>query len=217
MPRWRNNFTRAYNVAVGPARQILHVSVSHSGSHNDKTTAKYDHFLRSMRCGRYQQVVFDVRGKDGSKEQIVGLCCICDGGYHNWRILQLPVKMTSEQDLRRWSKRLESIRKDVARTFGALKMRFLIFIHGLPFKLRGFVENIFRTTCMLHNRLLAFNDYISLGMKDNDWKKADIARADAWIARNIATQKDACDSCPAIAASSSASVPLQTQPSQPLS
>jgi hypothetical protein len=41
-----------------------------------------------------------------------------DGGYHRWRVLIAP-KKGAEKHTKRWSKQLESVRKDVERTFGA--------------------------------------------------------------------------------------------------
>eukprot|EP00965_Chrysotila_dentata_P031891 1063507-Pleurochrysis_carterae.AAC.2 len=132
-------------------------------------------------------------------KKVTGLYCISDGGYYFWRILQFPVKMSSAHDVCQWSKRLESV--DVERTFEALKMSFRILIHGLPYRLRGFVDKIFQTTCMFHNRLLA---------------KADIARDEAWIAHDLALEQQASSACQGAVASSSAPAgPIAKASSQP--
>ena len=68
--------------------------------------------------------------------QVSGLYLICDGGYHLWRCLQFPLKDVPDIWARRWSKRLESVRKDVECAFGILKKRFRIL--KVPFLYKGY-------------------------------------------------------------------------------
>lgn len=56
--------------------------------------------------------------------------------------------------LARWSKRIESVRKDVECTFGILKRRFRILKVPMPYTSKEQVENIMFTCCVLHNILL---------------------------------------------------------------
>ena len=65
-----------------------------------------------------------------------------------------PYKTTSQEKLALWSKRLESIRKDVERTFGVLKKRFRVLKLPLLFREASFIEDMFITCCVLHNMLL---------------------------------------------------------------
>ena len=65
-----------------------------------------------------------------------------------------PFKTTNKEVLALWSKRLESIRKDVERCFGVLKKRFRVLKVSMQFREAKFMENIFFTCCVFHNMLL---------------------------------------------------------------
>jgi hypothetical protein len=69
-----------------------------------------------------------VRALDGTVKTVTGVYVITDGGYHRWRVTQSPISggFASGQDDVRWNEWLESVRKDVERTFGILKKRFRI-------------------------------------------------------------------------------------------
>ena len=109
---------------------------------------------------------------DGSKKEFKGLYAIVDGGYHEWRCLMAPLKQTLEADAAEWSKRLESVRKNVECTFGILKKRFRIL--RLPFLKHNpeHIDDVFRACCALHNILLKHDDLNSLGRKTSDWVPA---------------------------------------------
>lgn len=57
----------------------------------------------------------------------------------------------------RWSKALESIRKDVECFFGILKGRFRILKLGILFQDKVDIDNMIFTCCTLHNMLHAFD------------------------------------------------------------
>ena len=94
-----------------------------------------------------------------------------DGGYHAWRALQYPLKHCGgDRDLARWSKRLESVRKDVEYSFGILKGRFRILKMPIAFCDKTQVDNIFFTCCVIHNDLLVHdsNDLSSWDLEGQD-------------------------------------------------
>ena len=66
----------------------------------------------------YTEKTFTLRSKDGNSKLVRGVYQMVDGGYHRWRVLIAP-KKGAEKHTKRWSKQLESVRKDVERTFGA--------------------------------------------------------------------------------------------------
>lgn len=103
-----------------------------------------------------------------------GLYQIVDGGYHQWRVLQSPLKWTSDPHKARWSKQLESVRKDVECVFGSLKGRFRILKIPILFHKIHQIVNIFYTCCVLHNMLLT-NDGLDVPSweTDVDWKHLD--------------------------------------------
>ena len=56
-----------------------------------------------------------------------------------------------------WSKRVESLQKDVECTFGSLKKRFLAIKNPIRFADAKDVQAMFMTCCAIHNLLLARN------------------------------------------------------------
>ena len=71
--------------------------------------------------------------------------------------MQCPVK-ASYGDEARWSERVESVRKDVERSFGILKGRFRIL--KLPILLHNAeaIDNVFFTCCVLQNIIMDADD-----------------------------------------------------------
>ena len=59
-----------------------------------------------------------------NNEIMIGVYLICYGGYHKWKCMQCPRRMSTDPNMLAWSKRIESIRKDIEKTFGVLKIRF---------------------------------------------------------------------------------------------
>lgn len=123
---------------------------------------------------------FFLYDSDGKLKEWSGLYAIVDGGYHEWRCLMAPLKHTLESDAAMWTKRLESVRKNVECTFGVLKKRFRIL--RLPFSKRNpaHIDDTFRACCTLHNMLLRHDDLYSIGRKSSDWMTSrDMLKRDA--------------------------------------
>ena len=85
---------------------------------------------------------------------------ICDNGYHRWPEMMCPYKSTSHPFLALWSKHLESVRKDVERCFGCMKKRFRILKTPILFRDVAFVNDIFVTCAVLHNKLLDYDKHM---------------------------------------------------------
>ena len=68
-----------------------------------------------------------------------------------------PTKYPRCQDDARFSKWLESVRKDVEWFFGRLKGRFRILKLPILFRKKKDINNIFFTCCILHNMLHSFD------------------------------------------------------------
>lgn len=73
----------------------------------------------------------------------------------------------------RWSCALESVRKDVERTFGILKMRFRFFKNAIELHSQDDIDNAFFTCCILHNMLLQYDGLDTLWMDEDFWKALD--------------------------------------------
>ena len=87
---------------------------------------------------------------------------ICDGGYHAWPCLMSPSKngIPNSPEMR-WSKNLESVRKDIEGVFGILKVRFRFLKNFNMMRTQSSIDNAFTTCCgMLHNMLLRTDGYL---------------------------------------------------------
>jgi hypothetical protein len=130
---------------------------------NDKTIVQFDSFVNNLRSEelftkfKFQTKQIDLT-EDGSHElkeyEHSGAYLICDGGYHRWRCLQAPIAHAYVYSEVRWSKWLESVRKDVECTFGIMKKRFSLLKYGYRFNKKSQCDNVFKVCCILHNMLL---------------------------------------------------------------
>ena len=103
---------------------------------------------------------YSIIGESNSdiKLRFKGSYLICDGGYHRWSCLINPFHMQPPgTDLERWSKALESLRKDIECVFGILKLRFKILKHPIRMHSPEAIHKMFVTCCVLHNLLLDYD------------------------------------------------------------
>lgn len=83
-----------------------------------------------------------------------------------------PFKQYASEAQQEWSKRFESIRKDIECLFGRLKGRFRLFKTGIMFGTREKIDNAWFTACIIHNMLHQFDGLANLE-KDMDWAGKD--------------------------------------------
>ena len=147
--------TLGFNCTVNHHRRFLHVSRSCPGSWNDKCKVRFDQFCCNVREQElYKQIPFQVRTSTGEWVTRRGVYLIVDGGYHRWRILQCPLKQSSDKKECLHSRWLESVRKDVECAFGVLKVMFRCLKLPSRFQNLTVTENIFITCCILRNMLM---------------------------------------------------------------
>ena len=171
-----------FNVTVNHAKRIRAVAGAYPGTRNDKTLAYHDQFTIGLRTGAMRlrggravrDVPYDLYSVDGSVQRLKGPWIVCDGGYHRWRVYQGPLKFSSDKNKLRWTKRLESVRKDVECTFGILKKRFRVLKTPLTFMTASTVSHVMRTCCVLHNILLEHDGLATIGQEEGDWLQADL-------------------------------------------
>lgn len=134
-------------------KKFIHVTPGFQGARNDKTNVHFDSFINKLRYDpAYTELKYELIGVD---EPISGAYVLSDGGYHAWRALQFPLRHCGgDRDLARWSRRLESVRKDVECSFGMLKGRFRVLKSAITIRDKTQVDNIFYTCCVLHNHLI---------------------------------------------------------------
>ena len=183
--------TRNFNVAGNVRRRVFHVHGSHQGSDNDKTMAKFDKLMQSLRTddgwlGHEKFDLYTTADGDGDPETHRGLWMLTDNGYHAWRCCQFPSKHPANPDDMAWSARGESVRKNASECiFGILKARFRLFAGVYDFGHAGpnqyparvaHFDNLFRVACMIHNRLQDHDGISDLGSLDSDWKPVNFGR-----------------------------------------
>ena len=72
---------------------------------------------------QFTEHAFTVETRDGTQSELRGAYILSDCGYQKWRMFQMPIARPLTDDEFVYSKRLESARKDVERTFGRMKVR----------------------------------------------------------------------------------------------
>ena len=162
--------TRVWNIGCGPNGQIISCPPSMGGARNDKTLAHYDPLMQALKLNtRYGHLKFELYVKGGGMEWEYGPYGITDNGYHYWRSCQFPVTVSSDPPLVRWSKRAESVRKVSECQYGSVKKRFRCL--KVPFcgSSAANMDNQFRFCCALHNMLLKYDGYDTMGCADDHW------------------------------------------------
>ena len=146
--------TRVFNIVVNHRRKILNTTPGFPGRWNDKTIVLFDGMLRSMNEGKiYQNIEYDL-WTNGKYQKFRGAYVMVDNGYLNWSCTVPPIKESTNMDEIRWSRWLESMRKDVECTFGILKGRWRVLKTGIRLHSFEAVDNIWKTCCAFHNWLL---------------------------------------------------------------
>ena len=133
---------------------------------------RFDTFLTDIRAGRiltdneFELLSYDKEGNVVSV-RYNGVYVIDDNGYLVWSCTFPPLSVTNKIDETRWSRWVESMRKDVECTFGILKSRWRILKTGVRVYGVDKVDEIeiWLTYCALHNWLLDI-DRISSQWKD---------------------------------------------------
>ena len=150
--------SRTYNMVASHRRRILHSTNGLPSRYNDKTVVLFDVFVKKVHEGEllsdYQfYLLQEINGKI-RKVRYSGVWFLVDNGYLNWSITVPPFKDPTTYPQRRWSKWVESIRKDVECTFGIIKKRFQCLQHGVRLHGMDNVDKFWLTCCAIHNMLL---------------------------------------------------------------
>jgi hypothetical protein len=159
--------TRSYEVIVDHSLRIRNVSGGFPGTNNDKSIVRNDigvEMFTHNDKSKEKHFLKTVRFKVGNL-WMTGSYLICDGGYHLWDSLMCPYHLSDISSERYWSRMVEAVRKDVERTFGILKVRFMILKHGFKVESAKLCDQIFIVCCILHNMLI---DKGILDKKGND-------------------------------------------------
>jgi Plant transposon protein. len=154
--------TLAFQVVCSHAKRIMYVSDYFWGTYNDKTIARLDPLFDLFRDddSPLKNLRWESNGCDNERKAHRGAYLICDGGYHEWACLVSPYKhQLPGTALEKWSKTVESVRKDVECVFGILKKRFLLLKHPIRLHDPEQIQRAFLTCCVLHNILIDYDLY----------------------------------------------------------
>ena len=155
--------SRTYNITVNHRRQILYTTSGHPARWNDKTLQLYDEFACGLYYGdilednEFTLIERDPNGPTGTETRrrtYKGAWLLADNGYINWPTVIPPSKTVTRVSEDRFSKWLESMRKDVECTFGIMKGRFRVLKVGCRLHGVEACDKIWLTCCSLHNYLL---------------------------------------------------------------
>ncbi|CAM9418251.1 unnamed protein product, partial [Discosporangium mesarthrocarpum] len=117
----------ADQVTVDHTRRALAVTAGFAGATNDKTIVRYEPSVDRVKTHEaYTQMEHTLVDSEGIEFTEKGTYLIVGFIYHQWRCLMCPLKSARTVTELKWSKRLESVRKDVECFFGRLKGRFRI-------------------------------------------------------------------------------------------
>ena len=150
--------TLVFQVTVLHNRKVINVTPAQFGATSDKVVLLYDQLAVKLHRGElYKDSSFVLRGENGESTTYKRLWEVTDNGYPFWNTLIPPFKWNPNPAYARWSKYLESVRKDVEAFFGILKGRFRCIKTGFRCFTKKAAEDAFFTCCALHNMLLTID------------------------------------------------------------
>jgi len=140
------------NVAVDYHGRAMHVSRLHRGGDPDVTMAAEDAFLESLDVDDvFRDFEFFLTSPDG-RVGVKGVYTIGDNGYPKWRTIVHPFKHpVPGSDTEKWSKDLESLRKNVECFFGRLKRQFMVLANRIGCRDTAEVEKMIKVCICLSN------------------------------------------------------------------
>ena len=83
---------------------------------------------------------------------------LTDGIYPRFSIFMKPLSSPCNVKQKVYTKRHESVRKDIECAFGILKKKFTILAHGINLRDLDTIKNVVRTCVVLHNVSIMFNN-----------------------------------------------------------
>ena len=123
-------------MTVNHRRRILSTTTGHPSRWNDQTLVRFDKFVTGIKDGTIlDDVEFELMEKNDEGKIVhikyKGVWSIVDNGYLQWSVTVPLLKITNNNREMRWSKWMESIRKDVECAFGIMKGRWRILKTGI--------------------------------------------------------------------------------------
>ena len=170
--------SRNYNATVTHCHQIMGTTFGNPGTWNDKTLVLFDELIRGVHESKifydYEFSLYELDSNNNIVEIVYkGAWFIVDNGYLDWSCTVPPMKHPVTYEEIRFSEWIESMRKDIECTFGIMKCRFAILKNGIRLESISQCDQVWRTCCALHNKLL-IHDELDKGWEDgtsiyNEW------------------------------------------------
>lgn len=172
--------TLAYSVSCDHACKIMNVAAGVKGAENDKITVRFDGMVSKLRTEElYTNFAFRVNVVGNEWMIKRGAYFICDGGYLRWRCLQGVSDVTEYRDhFLKWSKMMESVRKDIECVFGRMKKRFAVLTRPSLLRDKNLIDDVFFFCATLHNLLLEYDGLDKYLDDDANWLRAGAADDD---------------------------------------
>jgi hypothetical protein len=162
----------SYNVTCTHSGFIQTVSNGYYATQPDSSIVRFDgDILPLLNNDLFTQYRYDIWVDRNNKEKLQGVYGLTDNGYFQHPLFIFPTKgSTLFLPVQRWSRRIESVRKDIETVFGRLKIRFQILNKPILVQSREKIDIIVRCCSLLHNMIL---QYDKLDSRLND--------ASAWL------------------------------------
>lgn len=145
--------SRSFQVIVTNDGKVISMTMGFEGATSDKTIAKFDNVLMGIKSHRLFTGDWERTDSAGATHVEHGYWLACDNGYPDWPFMVAPVSVTLSADLRRWSRMMESVRKDIECFFGRLKKRFGILLRW-RFHSTDLLNEVMFTCAAIHNFIL---------------------------------------------------------------
>jgi hypothetical protein len=190
----------SFLVVTDHFRRVLYVGNGCYGASSDKTISRNDKLISDFKNGKYGLVEYVLYDENGIPTLCKGLYLISDNGFpEEFSFFVPPNKDAITRNEVLWSEWLESIRKDVECFFGVLKARFRFLKNAIEYSMDT-IDAAFKTACILHNMLLAYDGFDGSECSREDYWNAldpDLNDFDAMQNEEIIPNQDFLQDAPA--------------------
>jgi len=164
-------------ISVNAQLRILHIGTIAGASSNDNILFRDDDFndfvANDPQC-KNSEFIFYAKDEDTGEVIEVpkkGMLLIGDGIYQQdvviSRFLRSGGRVNGDTPEARWNNHHGSVRKDVERVIGLLKMVWKILAEDIWFKNVETIQDVLNTCAYLHNRILRHNGRDQFGTQDD--------------------------------------------------
>jgi len=176
--RYRNQFHSykngcpciSYNVSCNHSGFISTVSQGEYATMPDSLIVRFDlSVLPLLNDPLFKNKKYNLYADNDTTIECQGVYGLTDNGYLSHKLFAFPLKGALNENFYNWSKRTESVRKDIECVFGKLKVRFQILNHYIQTQDKVKIDRIFKTCCILHNMILKFDGYDSRLYDASNW------------------------------------------------